>query len=96
MNDADGTDYYAAEVAKYKHLCGILHDALAFYANPETYHAIMIVSDRPAGGFASDLDLSHGHPDYAHRRMPGTAARAALKRAEAEYGDLKMYSEADQ
>lgn len=54
----------------------VLH-ALAFYADPENYHAILIVPDRPAGAFADDFDDEHGHPEY-DRPMHGSQARAAL------------------
>jgi hypothetical protein len=55
-----------------------LATALAFYAEPETYHAIFIVPDRPAGGFADDFSEDHGDPFYK-RPMPGAKARAVLR-----------------
>ena len=47
------------------------------YANPEFYHAIMIVGDSPCGGFASDFDDKHAN-DFYDREMPGKIAREAL------------------
>lgn len=55
-----------------------LIDALAFYADPETYHACSFLFDRPTGGFDEDFDEDHGHPDYG-RPMPGKRARTALE-----------------
>jgi hypothetical protein len=55
-----------------------IRDALEFYANPETYHAIMVMGDSPCGDFVRDLSDDHGHPDYDGPRF-GKAARAALK-----------------
>jgi len=51
-------------------------NALECYADPESYHAIMILPDRPAGWFADDIG-SHQHPEY-NRKMPGVRARRAL------------------
>ena len=59
-------------------------DALDFYANPETYHGVLIIGDRPCGDFTEDLDDGHGHPDY-RRPMPGTRARRVLFR---DYSDV--------
>lgn len=64
-----------------QHRCAALETAtgaLHFYADPETYHAIMFMVDRPAGGFADDFSDDHGDEFY-NREMPGAAARAALK-----------------
>jgi len=55
-----------------------LRTALEFYADPENYHAIMFLVDRPAGGFADDFDTEHGHEFY-DRPMPGKRARRALE-----------------
>jgi hypothetical protein len=55
-------------------------EALEFYADPENYHAILIMPDRPGGAFADDFSTDHGHPDY-DRPMPGKTARAALAKA---------------
>lgn len=51
-----------------------LREALEFYADPETYHAMLCQFDYPAGGFESDFDED---PDYG-RPMPGKRAREAL------------------
>jgi hypothetical protein len=53
-------------------------EALAFYANPESYHAISIFGDRPCGEFADDMDENHGF-DLYDRPMPGSRAREALR-----------------
>jgi hypothetical protein len=53
-------------------------EALAFYANPESYHAILIFGDCPCGGFADDMDENHGF-DLYDRPMPGSRAREALR-----------------
>jgi hypothetical protein len=55
-----------------------LAKVVAFYAEPETYNAIFIVPDRPAGEFADDFSEDHGDPFY-ERPMPGAKARAVLK-----------------
>jgi hypothetical protein len=55
-----------------------MREALEFYADPENYHAIAFLPNRPCGEFAEDFDENHGHPDY-DRPMPGKRAREALK-----------------
>lgn len=55
-----------------------LTDAVEFYANPETYHAISFLADPPCGDFADDFSEDHGDPFY-DRAMPGKLAREALK-----------------
>ena len=54
-----------------------LVEALHFYADPESYHAIGLMIDRPAGGFADDFSFDHGHKEY-DREMPGKMAREVL------------------
>lgn len=56
-------------------------DALAFYANPENYHAILIVPDHPCGEFAKDMSRTD-HPHYS-RPMPGKTARKAIAQMQA-------------
>lgn len=51
--------------------------ALAFYADPGTYHAAAFWFDPPTGGFDEDFDENHGD-DFYERPMPGAQARAAL------------------
>ena len=80
-------------VEKYKRACGILWDALCEYADEEFYHAIMVVPDRPAGGFADDFSRVKG--SHYGRPMPGKLARRALDRAIKKYGDLHMYTTRD-
>ncbi len=55
-----------------------LREALEFYADPETYHAVGFWFDPPCGGFMEDFDSEHGDPFY-NRDMPGKTARAALE-----------------
>jgi hypothetical protein len=57
-------------------------DVLFFYADPETYHGVAFYNDLPTGGWETDLEEDHGHPDY-DRPMPGKRARALLKRLRA-------------
>ena len=54
-----------------------LREALEFYADPETYFAILIVPDRPAGAFADDFD-GVCLDDYDDIPRPGARARRAL------------------
>ncbi len=76
------------EVEKqYKEVIGILLDAVKFYADPESYHAIMFVPDRPAGRFADDFERDHGHTFY-EREMPGKYARDAIMEVVEKYPDL--------
>lgn len=79
------------EIEKYKRALGIALDALAEYADPETYHAIAFMADRPAGSFADDFDRKHGHEFY-DRPMPGKLARSTLKSLAKRYPDLPYYS----
>lgn len=53
-----------------------VREALEFYAEPESYWAIFIVPDRPAGLFADDVGccLLDGEHDHRH----GRKARKAL------------------
>ena len=58
-----------------------LSDALEFYAQPENYHAVAFMADRPAGEFADDFDKEYA--DYTDlpydRPMPGKHARATFR-----------------
>ena len=54
-----------------------LREALAFYADPETYFGIGIIGDAPCGEFVDDFSDDHGHPHMPGHR-PGKRARAAL------------------
>lgn len=51
-------------------------EALEFYANPESYWAIFIVPDRPAGLFADDVGCVLLDDEHDHRH--GRRARQAL------------------
>ena len=51
-------------------------ETLALYANPNSYHAVAFMADRPAGWFADDFS----HDKNYGRRMPGKEARKALAR----------------
>lgn len=77
------------ELERYRKALSIAHDALQFYADPENYHAIAFMADRPAGGFANDFDTKHGH-DFYDRPMPGKTARKALKLLVRKYGSLRL------
>lgn len=64
----------------YKYLydtCIMLAEALSFYGSPETYHAMLIYTDPPAGAFAEDFSDDHDDP-YYKREMPGKLAREVL------------------
>jgi hypothetical protein len=65
-----------------------LFEALAFYADPENYHAIAILADPPCGEFVDDFDDDHGHPDY-DRPMPGKRARSALSLVEEDWQPIE-------
>lgn len=56
----------------------VLQDALAFYGDPQTYHAVAFLFDPPCGGFDDDFDEEHGEPFY-DRPMPGKLARETLR-----------------
>ena len=58
-----------------------LREALEFYADPDTYFAVSIISDPPAGDIVRDFSAVPGN-DY-DRPMPGKRARAALDPQEA-------------
>jgi hypothetical protein len=56
-----------------------LREALEFYADPETYHAIAILGDRPCGEFADDMSVDFWTKNCGYDRpMPGKRAREAL------------------
>jgi hypothetical protein len=78
------------EIEQYKKALGIALDALSVYADPESYHAIAFMADRPAGEFADDFSKDHGHP-YYDRPMPGKLARATFKKLAKRYGSLSSY-----
>lgn len=68
---------------------GRLREALAFYADPETYHSINFANDPPCGEFADDFDEHYGRPDY-EGPWPGRRAREALlTQPVAEVGRLR-------
>ena len=52
--------------------------ALIFYADPASYHALAVVPDHPCGEFYEDVSDDHGD-DFYQRPMHGKRARAALK-----------------
>lgn len=61
-------------------IIGVLSEALHFYADPETYFAIMMVGDSPCGPIIDDFSDDHGHPQLDGNRC-GKTAREALKEA---------------
>ena len=79
-----------AEIERYKRALGVAVDALRVYADEESYHAITVFIDRPAGTFADDFSRVKGS-EY-RRPMPGKAARAALRELDKRFGSLKFYS----
>jgi hypothetical protein len=81
----------AAELKRYQKALGMVMEALEFYADPEEYHAVAFMVERPAGGFADDFGSprEHRHPHY-DRPMPGKRARKALKKLTKRYGDLTV------
>lgn len=64
-------------------------ETLRFYADPDTYRAITILADSPAGEFMDDFSDDHGD-DFFRRPMPGKRARDTL----AKLG-IPLYDEAD-
>ena len=55
-----------------------LREALEFYADPDTYFAVLVVGDAPCGEFADDFS-EHGDADFpAGDLRPGKRAREAL------------------
>lgn len=57
-------------------------EALAFYADPDTYFAIAFLPDPPCGDFAEDfeeLEGEWGHPDGGTWVKPGKRARETLR-----------------
>jgi len=53
-------------------------EALAFYADAETYHAIAFLPDYPCGEFIDDFSEDHGDEHY-DRPMPGKRARDCIR-----------------
>lgn len=75
LNDAaDLIEAQQEEIAR-------LREALAFYADPDSYFAMVIMADPPCGEFSEDFSEDHSG-DY-DRPMPGKRARAALQEAQA-------------
>ena len=72
------------ELERYQKALGVAVEALRFYANCETYHAVAFMFDRPSGDFAEDFSTSK---EYG-RAMPGRTARKALSKLERSYGSL--------
>ena len=52
-----------------------LSDTLLFYADPDSYFAIMFIPDSPCGGFMDDFS----HDEQYDRGIPGKLARKVLK-----------------
>lgn len=55
-------------------------EALNFYADPDSYFAILFMPDRPAGEFADDFSNADHLAEYGpyDRVMPGKRAREVL------------------
>jgi len=76
------------EIIRYRKALSIAIDALRMYADPEFYHAITIIGDRPTGGF--DEDVSRVKDSDYDRPMPGKLARKAINTLERRYGTLEL------
>lgn len=76
-----GKDTYHLSVEQLEEIIDILADGLAFYADPETYFAVMIVADPPAGEFVNDYSDDHGHPQLDGDRY-GKKARGSIRKVE--------------
>lgn len=77
-----------SKLIRYRKALSIAYDALQKYADPSFYHAIMIIPDRPTGGFDEDVSVVK-NSEY-DRPMPGKEARKALKLLERRYGSLEL------
>ena len=86
MSDAMSVKEEKRLLKKYERAGGLMYDALCHYADPESYHAVAFLFDRPCGDFASDFGNEH-YSDY-DRPMPGKRARRALRKVTKQYGDL--------
>ena len=64
----------------------LLVEALSFYADPSSYHAITIMGDPPCGEFFDDMSEDHGD-EYYQRAMPGKLARDVLSHLGLGYGE---------
>jgi len=67
-----------AEIVRLREDRETLLEALAHYGNPDSYFAVAVFPDRPAGWFADDLDDDHGHGHY-DRPMHGSLARKTIQ-----------------
>ena len=67
----------AERIAKLMRDREALGEALGFYADPETYFAIVFIPDRPCGEFIDDFSDDYGHPDLTGHR-PGKLARKVV------------------
>jgi len=74
LNDELNTQNETLEQLEAK--CEKLAEGLCFYADPDSYFAISILTDPPCGGFAEDTS----EVDSYDREMPGRIARETLKR----------------
>lgn len=59
--------------------CDLLIDAILFYADPATYHAIAFLPDPPCGEFIDDF-ATQTIDDFYERPMPGKMAREAIEK----------------
>ena len=78
---------------EYRAAMSMLYDALMVYADPEFYHAIMIIPDRPTGGFDEDVSLVEWS-DY-DRPMPGKLARDTIDEVCKKFGHLTLAPNCD-
>lgn len=66
----------AIDMSKRKRALEIAIDTLELYADPESYRAIMVMADHPAGWFADDVGPEVDK--IFKRKMHGREARKAL------------------
>lgn len=75
-------------VEDYKRALGMAIAALREYGDPDFYHAVAIIADRPAGAFADDF--SRDPISQYNRPMPGKLARETLMRMADKFPNLKF------
>ena len=76
-------DSFESLIDKYHKIISDLIEGLNFYADPDTYFAIMILSDPPCGEFYYDFSDDHKSNQYDNP-MPGKLARKVIQQVEKE------------
>lgn len=86
-------DEARAEADRLRALAVRLRDALAFYADPDTYFAVGFFPDPPCGAIMDDWS-THGTPGYAaDDERPGWVARTALADPEVQMLLARLWCE---